>query len=134
MKTFYIDCSPVIPEAREQFNFAKNAWISPSGDFYGFKGAEHERAATWIAVFKLGATENTLKKGTFFNQTWEGWLLSQGWFCIKNVNWMGYSEPSTFKSRAFLTEKQKSRLFDYCEAFGYNYEKILGENYDDNSL
>jgi hypothetical protein len=119
----YIDCSTQIPTESKTPDFHKNGWISPSGEFYGFDGAKHELAACYISVFKLGGDENTLKKGTYFNEAWEGWLIKKGWCSIKNLSWLGDSKPSSFKYRE-LTEKQKTILFDYCEHFGYNWEEL----------
>ncbi len=132
MKTFHINCpSGEIPDCKESFAFQKNAWISPSGDFYGFKGAKHEIAATYIAVFKLGADGTHLKHGHFFKDSWESYLLRNGWTSIKNLSWIDMrNQPSTFKSREPLTEKQKTTIFDYSEAFGYDYEKLLTGNQD----
>lgn len=125
MKTIFLDCSARIPQPKTTDKFHQNAWISPTGDFYGFEGAKHEIAATWIAVFKLGGDDKTLKKGAYFNESWEGYLLKNGWLCIKNLSWLGGPNSSTFKGRNLMTERQKTRLFDYCQQFGYDYEKIL---------
>lgn len=128
MIKYFVDCTGDIPEAKETLTFQKNAWVSPSGDFYGFKGAKHLLVATWIAIFKLGATEKSLKHGQFFNDSWDTFLLRQGWISINNLSWLDQrDQPSTFKSREILTEKQKSTIFDYCEAFGYDYEKLVTE-------
>ena len=124
MKTLYLDTSPKIPEESPVTTLEKNAWIAPNGDFYGFRGGHHERAAMYIAIFKLGADDKTLKRGTYFNEMWEDWLLKQGWVCIKNLSWLGEPSSSTFQCSDW-TEKQKSAVFDYCEAFGYDYEKVF---------
>ncbi len=110
---YFIDCQPVIPEQETSDSYTKNAWIAPNGDFYGMEGAYHEKSAMYISIFKLGADDKTLKKGTFFNQSWESWLIDQGWVCIKNLAWLGDTKPSTFRYNE-LTEKQKTVLFDYC--------------------
>ena len=129
MNTYYLDTSNQIPELSAVSTLEKNAWIAPNGDFYGFSGAKHELAACWIAVFKLGANDKTLQKGTFFNEAWEGWLLKQGWLCVKNTAWLGYEKPSAFRCREW-TEKQKDAVFDYCEAYGYDWQKVFdGDNY-----
>jgi hypothetical protein len=121
-----INCLLPIPELEDTDQFEKNAWISPKGEFYGFDGANHLKAAAFIAIFQLGADDKTLKTGTFFNESWEDWLLKQGWCSIKNLEWLGSARPSTFRYNE-LTEKQKTVLFDYCEFFGYNWEEIIGE-------
>ena len=125
MKIFKLDTSSQIPEAKSTDTMERNAWIAPNGDFYGFQGAKHEIAAAWIAIFKLGADDKTLKKGQFFNESWEGWLLKQGWLCIKNVSWLGDSRPSTFRCFG-CTEKQKTTVLQYCEKFGYDWQEIIG--------
>lgn len=122
MNTF-IDCQTQIPVESKTPDFHKNAWISPSGDFYGFEGAYHNKAAMYLAIFKLGADDKTLKKGSFFNELWEDWLYKQGWCAVKNLGWLGDAKPSSFKCRD-LTEKQKAILFDYCEKFGYDWEEL----------
>ena len=124
MNTFFLETNHQIPELSPATKRERNAWIAPNGDFYGFGGAKHELAATWISVFKLKANEKTLKKGQYFNESWEGWLLKQGWLCIKNLAWLGDSKPSTFRCFDW-TQKQKDAVFDYCQEFGYDWQEIL---------
>lgn len=127
MKIINLDFSNQIPEEKPAESFQRNAWVAPNGDFYGFSGAKHERAACYLSIFKLGANENTLSKGTYFNEAWEGWLLKQGWICVKNLAWLGDSKPSIFKRIKDWTCPQKETIFEYCQSLGYDYEELVGE-------
>lgn len=113
-----------IPEKVKTKEFRRNAWIAPNGDFYGFSGAEHHRFAAWIAVFEEGGDENTLEKGKFFKEIWDDWLLVKGYLAIKDASWMGCKSTALFFNKN-LTQKQLNTLFDYCECFNINYNKLI---------
>lgn len=85
---YYIDCKPKIPTKEKTKGFNKNCWIGPKGDVYCFEGAHHEIVAAYIGCFILNLTDDPREKGKFFNQSWEGYLLKQGWVCIKNLSWL----------------------------------------------
>jgi hypothetical protein len=133
MKKINIIFQDKIPQEIPDANFEYNAWIAPNGDFYGFSGAKHEIAATYLAVFKCGANENSRKKGRYsksgFDQSWESWLLSQGWMCVKNLSWLGDCRKSTFRGDD-VTRRQKDTVFDYCEHFNYDYDEVFGNGFD----
>lgn len=123
---FYIDCKPKIPKKEKTKEFTQNCWISPKGEFFCFEGAYHETAAAYIGCFVLHNTVDPREKGTFFNQSWESYLLKQGWVCIKNLSWLaGEDRKSIFKHHHEYTEKQKTAIFDYCEFFGYDYQQVI---------
>lgn len=129
MKIIQLTFDGKIPEEFHAETFERNAWIAPNGDFYGFSGAKHEIVAAYLAVFKCKATENSRKKGRYFNQSWEGWLLEHGWMCVNNLSWLGDSRPSTFRGND-VTSRQKDAVFDYCEHFNYDYDKLFGNGFD----
>ena len=123
----FIDCNRLIPEESVVDSLSLNLWISPHGKIYCIDGAFHEKSAQFIAIIHLGANEKTLKKGTYFNESWEGWLLKQGWCNVKNLSWLGVEKPSTFSANQ-LTEKQKTVLFDYCEKFNFDWKEMIENN------
>jgi hypothetical protein len=125
----FIDCTNKIPELKNSEKMTENAWIAPNGDFYGMEGAKHHITAIYIAVFVLGKDETVLNHGTYFRDSFESYLLKNGWICLKNTSWFtGNSDISTFRMHHELTEKQKTVLFDYSEYFGFNYEKLLSDD------
>lgn len=126
MKIINLDFSNQIPQEIPVESFQRNGWICPRGNFYGFEGAKHERAACYLAIFKCGADDKTLKKGTYFNQCWESWLIKEGWICVKNLAWLGDSKPSVFKYHyKDAACPQKETVFEYCQDFGYDYEEVF---------
>lgn len=128
MKLISLDFSNQIPEEIPTESFQRNGWIAPNGIFYGFEGARHEKAACYLAIFKCGANENSIRKGKYFNQGWESWLIERNWVCVKSLAWLGSSKPATF-SRRNWTCPQKETIFEYCQDFGHDYEELFcGEN------
>lgn len=106
-----------------------NAWIGPNGDYYGFEGAKHVIAATYISVYILNKDKSVLKKdGKFFKDSFDSYLLRNGWLEIKDISWLagGDIKPQLF-NRKSLTQKQMDSLFSYCESFGIDYQKLTNK-------
>ena len=114
-----------IPEKVKTKEFFKNAWIAPNGTFYGFDGAKHLYFASWIAIFVEGADENSLKKGVYFNQTWDGWLHKKGYIEVKDTTWLDSSSGGVEVFGGPFTQKQRDVLFDYSEYFKIDYKKLV---------
>ena len=123
MKYFSFDFSEEIPKINKEKTMPdfKNAWISPSGDYYGIDGAKHLRAATYICIFLLNITPDDLKKGTYFHESFDTRLLSLGWLEIIDASWLGYGDNTRFVNNQELTQSQMDAVFDYCEKHGIEY-------------
>lgn len=124
MKLYFVNCEPTVPKIKKILRFPNelNAWVSPDGDCYFFEGAKHLRVATYIGICILGIDPATLKKGTFFNECWDGRLLNLGWLSICNLSWLSDKQESPkFNHKKELTQKQRDVTFDYCEKHGFEY-------------
>lgn len=96
-----------------------NCWISPEGDYYGFVGAKHLFAATYISIYVLGNTDDSvLKKGQFFSEQWDTYLRKLGWAELKDISWLTGGGPAiTVFCRNELTQKQRDVIFDISLVF-----------------
>jgi len=128
MKIKCLNFSTQIPVEETTEEFQKNCWISSNGEVWTFPGAKHSIAATYIVIFFLKLDDSVLRKGTFFNETFEGYLLRIGWVAIKNMSWLtGGADKSIFSGGNF-SERQKSAIFSYCEFFKMDYQEMLKNN------
>jgi len=124
MKFYTVNCEPAVLEINKVRSMPDylNAWISPKGDCYFFEGAKHLRVATYIGICILGIDPANLKKGTYFNECWDGRLLNLGWLSIANLSWLSCEkEEPKFKYKNELSQKQRDVLFDYCQKHGFEY-------------
>lgn len=123
MKKFELDFHKIenpetIKKNLTEFKFG-NSWISPEGDYYGFNGAKHFFAATYISIYVLGNTDDSvLKKGQFFSEQWDTYLRKLGWAELKDISWLtGGPQETTVFHRKELTQKQIDVIFDIDKVF-----------------
>jgi hypothetical protein len=112
MNLHVVNCKPEFPEVKKVKCFPNhlNAWVSPEGNAYFFEGAKHLRVATYICIVILDIDPATLKKGTYFNECWDGRLLNLGWLSIANLSWLSEKEESPrFRHKNDLTQGQHCR-------------------------
>lgn len=123
MNYYSFDFSEEIPKINKEKSMPdfKNSWISPIGDYYGIDGAKHLRAATYICIFLLDIGPDNLRKGTYFNETFDSKLLSLGWIQIIDTSWLGFSNEPKFVSNYEPTQSQLNIVFNYCEKHGIEY-------------
>lgn len=123
MKYFTVDTDPEFPLLikEKELPIHLNAWVSPSGDFYGFSGSKHLRVATYIAIVLLNIHPDDLRKGTYFNESFDSRLLSLGWLEIKDTSWLDGDIDPKFSIATLVTQKQMDVIFDYCEKHGIEY-------------
>ena len=105
-----LECS--LDDLVQTGQFSKNGWIAPNGDFYGCEGAEHYQSAVWIAVFILNLTQDDLKSGKFFKETFESKIRDLNWICIKDTSWLGienHEDPNDFRKIFWTGEETKEQ-------------------------
>ena len=114
---YHITDDKPIPNLIKTKDWFKNAWISPKGDFYGFSGAKHLVAASYIAIMVLGKDESVLNHGKFFKETFDGYLSKNKWIEIKDTSWLDDIDKVTIIGEP--NQKQLDVIFDYRMHFGW---------------
>ena len=124
MKTYFeFDFTDEIPviNKRSKLPDSLNAWISPDGKFYGIEGSKHLRAATFLCIFNLNIGPDDLRKGTYFNETFDSKLLSLGWMQVMDSYWLTGSKNPRFIHTKEASQAQVDIVWDYCEKHNLDY-------------
>ncbi len=102
-----------------------NAWVSPDGDYYGFSGGKHVIAANYISIYILGKDDSVLDNTRkFFKDSFDSYLLRNGWLEIKDISWLTGGEISPeFFYKGELTQKQLDIAFCYCNVFNLDFQQ-----------
>jgi hypothetical protein len=119
-----------VPTMKKTEKFHTNGWISPKGDFYGFDRSLHLAAARYISIFILNKDLSALKPPSqFFKDGFDSYLKRNKWLEVKDLYWIGNGTDG-LKIFGNPNQKQLDTLFDYCEFFKIDFNKLIGKEED----